>query len=242
MQRSLGASRRAARLIHGRDPECSELLSDSFRKHVSAAKAFDKWLIATSCSKPLWVAHAHARATRKAFARWKLQRDGVQLTAAQLAQRSNLKAMVLYSWMLCWKNAASRARANRAARELVRAEASASGARPSASRRRRARKKARPRVQVATAEDVYELAGLVLTEECSDEVAEQCSGEVAEVAEESVTTESTCVVCLEPSADWALVPCGHKILCERCSTLFERPGSSCPMCRKPVRETCRIYG
>ncbi len=41
-----------------------------------------------------------------------------------------------------------------------------------------------------------------------------------------------CVVCLSGEATFASVPCGHKILCEVCSTDMLAPNAAkvCPMC------------
>ncbi len=48
-----------------------------------------------------------------------------------------------------------------------------------------------------------------------------------------------CVICLESLAIMAIIPCGHKCLCENChSKMFNL---SCPICRKSIEKICRIY-
>lgn len=49
-----------------------------------------------------------------------------------------------------------------------------------------------------------------------------------------------CVVCLENAATHALVPCGHRAVCQQCSSKCA-PGTNCPVCRKQVEDTVQIY-
>jgi len=48
---------------------------------------------------------------------------------------------------------------------------------------------------------------------------------------------SECVVCMEAQAVVALMPCGHRCVCEGCATVLRQ----CPMCREPIVEAKRIY-
>ena len=57
-----------------------------------------------------------------------------------------------------------------------------------------------------------------------------------------------CVICDEQAATWALLDCGHKVLCETCVRFFEAGPNgepprqtACPMCREPVARTLRIW-
>eukprot|EP00960_Hanusia_phi_P007092 202077-Hanusia_phi.AAC.2 len=52
--------------------------------------------------------------------------------------------------------------------------------------------------------------------------------------------EPNCVICLERKAQWALIPCGHRCLCESCK---DRAGlNPCAICRHtPIRVLLRIY-
>ena len=57
--------------------------------------------------------------------------------------------------------------------------------------------------------------------------------------EVSVKSGSECVVCLEGEAVVAILPCGHRCVCEGCATLQM---TQCPMCRQPVQDMKRIFG
>jgi len=48
-----------------------------------------------------------------------------------------------------------------------------------------------------------------------------------------------CVVCLERVASMALVPCGHRCVCEECAPFL--PGIGCPICRAPVEKSVRVF-
>uniref|UniRef100_A0A7S3K3L9 RING-type domain-containing protein n=1 Tax=Aureoumbra lagunensis TaxID=44058 RepID=A0A7S3K3L9_9STRA len=53
--------------------------------------------------------------------------------------------------------------------------------------------------------------------------------------------ESTlCAVCLDKPKSTALVPCGHR-LCLLCASKFHQQLHSCPVCRRHVRSTLRVY-
>ena len=55
----------------------------------------------------------------------------------------------------------------------------------------------------------------------------------------SIKSGSECVVCLEGEAVMAIMPCGHRCVCEGCATLNM---TQCPMCRQPVQDMKRIFG
>jgi hypothetical protein len=52
-----------------------------------------------------------------------------------------------------------------------------------------------------------------------------------------------CVVCLEEHRTTAMVPCGHRCVCDACAASCFAAGQSrlCPMCRAPVVSTMRVY-
>jgi serine/threonine protein kinase len=58
-------------------------------------------------------------------------------------------------------------------------------------------------------------------------------------SEVSTKSGSECVVCLEGEAVVAIMPCGHRCVCEGCATLQML---QCPMCRQPVQDMKRIFG
>mmetsp|Transcript_13338 Transcript_13338/g.21881 ORF Transcript_13338/g.21881 Transcript_13338/m.21881 type:complete len:96 (-) Transcript_13338:129-416(-) len=47
-----------------------------------------------------------------------------------------------------------------------------------------------------------------------------------------------CIVCMEKECAFAFLPCGHYVLCEKCSNDCK---TSCPKCRAVVQERVRIY-
>mmetsp|Transcript_84678 Transcript_84678/g.137293 ORF Transcript_84678/g.137293 Transcript_84678/m.137293 type:complete len:389 (-) Transcript_84678:28-1194(-) len=54
----------------------------------------------------------------------------------------------------------------------------------------------------------------------------------------SSIADDACVVCLDNKAVFAIVPCGHRCVCEGCSAAL----SLCPMCRGPKEGLLRIFG
>lgn len=51
-----------------------------------------------------------------------------------------------------------------------------------------------------------------------------------------------CVICLENPRDTLLKPCLHFVLCGTCArSLLQASQKECPMCRKQIRDTERIY-
>jgi len=47
-----------------------------------------------------------------------------------------------------------------------------------------------------------------------------------------------CVVCLDELPTMICVPCGHKCLCQNCSTKIE---SKCPICKQQVTQTIKVF-
>lgn len=51
-----------------------------------------------------------------------------------------------------------------------------------------------------------------------------------------------CILCMHQPPRWALVPCGHVLLCDEChSNSVGRLKGECPADRKPFTSTLRIY-
>jgi hypothetical protein len=48
---------------------------------------------------------------------------------------------------------------------------------------------------------------------------------------------SNCVVCLESSACYTMVPCGHLCVCFKCCQQLRQ----CPICRTPIKTTVRTF-
>jgi hypothetical protein len=71
-----------------------------------------------------------------------------------------------------------------------------------------------------------------------DAYAAEIAAQVVKEREE----ESLCVVCLEKKADYALLPCGHKCVCEDHAAAICRQGrGKCHVCRTPVQTHTRIW-
>jgi serine/threonine protein kinase len=63
----------------------------------------------------------------------------------------------------------------------------------------------------------------------------------AEVASQSAReNENLCVWCMDKPADYAVLPCGHKCLCEADSAAIVAM-NGCPVCRGPVQRCARIW-
>ena len=60
----------------------------------------------------------------------------------------------------------------------------------------------------------------------------------AELMLEAAKTE--CVICLDAEPVMALLPCGHRCVCEECGPILQ--GRACPICRTLVDEIKRIFG
>ena len=67
-------------------------------------------------------------------------------------------------------------------------------------------------------------------------------GESIGNAQTSVASALACVVCFQNHSEFAVVPCGHRCLCETCAQTVQSKYDSCPMCRNPVSMIIRIYG
>ena len=68
-------------------------------------------------------------------------------------------------------------------------------------------------------------------------VEEEASKKVAEENE----SLNECVVCIDAPSTVAVVPCGHKCLCEACSERIQ-VGDPCPVCRCTVSMTMTVFG
>eukprot|EP00049_Salpingoeca_infusionum_P024881 m.796 g.796 ORF g.796 m.796 type:complete len:819 (-) comp744_c0_seq1:188-2644(-) len=59
----------------------------------------------------------------------------------------------------------------------------------------------------------------------------------------NASDSTRCAICLgTESVDYAIVPCGHRVLCEECHSIFsEQENSRCPMCRSHMQTTLRVF-
>ena len=71
-------------------------------------------------------------------------------------------------------------------------------------------------------------------------VQDAYAAEAAAQAVEERNKHAACVVCLEHCADFALLPCGHKCVCEDHAAAMLAQGT-CPLCRERVQSFNRIF-
>jgi hypothetical protein len=81
-------------------------------------------------------------------------------------------------------------------------------------------------------------AGLKM--DIQDAYAAEVAADVVAQAAQELDEQNLCVICMDKRADFALVPCGHKCVCEEDASLICRQGS-CPVCRSPVQAHQRIW-
>ena len=62
-----------------------------------------------------------------------------------------------------------------------------------------------------------------------------------EDAATSVATALQCVVCMKNERSMAIVPCGHKCLCEDCGKRSVIRDNKCPMCRAEIQMFMRVW-
>ena len=76
--------------------------------------------------------------------------------------------------------------------------------------------------------------------ELHDAYGAEMAALAAQERERHEREQALCVVCMDAPADFALLPCGHKCVCERDAHAMLARGS-CPLCREPARASQRIY-
>ena len=81
----------------------------------------------------------------------------------------------------------------------------------------------------------------------SDLISREATASPAVPVNQSVDVSSSvasthareCVVCLERKPVMALVPCGHRVLCESCHVDLQT--RQCPICMTPVESVLKIF-
>ena len=76
------------------------------------------------------------------------------------------------------------------------------------------------------------IAHLVNVRSCSH-TAQQADTEQSDILK--------CKLCLENTMTHALLPCKHMFLCQECSEKVNVQGNTCPVCRREVLGTIKIY-
>jgi len=57
----------------------------------------------------------------------------------------------------------------------------------------------------------------------------------------NVNSTEECVVCMSAAKSIAVIPCGHKCCCVGCADVLQTTFSSCPICRAPIQDLCKIF-
>jgi len=61
-------------------------------------------------------------------------------------------------------------------------------------------------------------------------------------AEARASERDVCVICISKAKTHAFVPCGHQCVCKQCgTTLLQRYGAACPVCRCKVHMIMQIF-
>jgi hypothetical protein len=141
-------------------------------------------------------------------------------------------------------------RAEQNARELLEEVEEEAPVRVSKNKRRKARRRAAE--GVSKEEDIVPAPPNV-EEDCvpAPNVEEDCvpAPNVEEITDalsaNTVCTDkddedeaTLCVVCMDAPRTHLIAPCGHKCLCESCSTTF---GTTCPICRADAMLVCKVF-
>jgi hypothetical protein len=54
--------------------------------------------------------------------------------------------------------------------------------------------------------------------------------------------ETLCVLCFDAPKDHIILPCGHQCVCKGCAEQLTRTRTpTCPLCRRAIRETTRVF-
>ena len=62
--------------------------------------------------------------------------------------------------------------------------------------------------------------------------------------EGSTTNIKTCIICMERHVSRLLIPCGHAVLCDKCSSESRllKMKMKCPECRQKIKSSNKIFG
>ena len=74
----------------------------------------------------------------------------------------------------------------------------------------------------------------------ADEAEDASEDTVLMAVPEAEAMPNECVFCMDEPKVVALIPCGHKCLCEACAERVQ-VGDSCPICRAPVSAKYQIF-
>ena len=72
--------------------------------------------------------------------------------------------------------------------------------------------------------------------------AEQFEAKAATEMKDPAEGKGLCAVCMDKPNEYAVVPCGHKCLCEDCVEAVRQTQRICPMCRRDFQDIIKIFG
>lgn len=131
-------------------------------------------------------------------------------------------------------------RAEQNARELLEEVEEEAPVRVSKNKRRKARRRAAERgskeEDCAPAPNVEE--DCVPVPPNMEEITDALSANTVCTDKDDEDETTLCVVCMDAPRTHLIAPCGHKCLCESCSTTF---GTTCPICRADAMLVCKVF-
>jgi hypothetical protein len=185
---------------------------------------------------------SEAKKVIAAFTAWKglwNKRSQSKLAFQQLSRFAHF-GMVMFFCQRClhqWKSFALNVRSQKNARLLIREE-KANKAKIVNEARRKTKKKKKVSNQDAVLLDSSEQKSVEALANVSLGIQEASTLN----APTSVASALACVVCFKNHSEFAVVPCGHRCLCEECADKVAFKYALCPMCRKEATMIIRIYG
>ena len=79
------------------------------------------------------------------------------------------------------------------------------------------------------------------SETYSDLHAQQAAEEQRQEGMQVRMNDSDCIVCRDRERTHAIMPCGHRCVCEGCARELYNRGQGCPQCRGSMDSFLRIY-
>jgi hypothetical protein len=261
------AAKRFVRVLSKHDLFTESMKAWWFQDNFRLARSFDRWFFETGTGRPLWTQHGNLHRTRQAFVLWtawahcnaartdfslsahrriyarvwRVWWESLEATTIRNVVRKRRAARFFKEYYAKWLEFRLQVRAQRAARDLLREEAQEP---PKKSPSKRKKKKGKRAADIITIEAEVEpiVQNLADMKTIEHDIPSSAYVDVADVADSSVATALTCVVCFHGASEYAIVPCGHRCLCETCSTKFKSDDAKCPVCRGAVMMSMRIFG
>lgn len=65
--------------------------------------------------------------------------------------------------------------------------------------------------------------------------------ESAEITNTPLSTPRECIICYTDVPSYAIIPCGHLILCDKCNNDHAKKLKECPICKDKITQICKIF-